>query len=151
MQLAVLLEPFHGHEAPAVGLHGKHRARLHGTALPQHGARAAVRGVAPDVRPRQPQDVADQVDEQEPRLDVRLVLLAIDRELDPHDLPPSFARLERRGPSPPTFCGPPHPPSPPPTPLRSAPPRQNPTRALLYSTRPPPTPPPPAPPAAPPA
>src|SRR5260370_13779357 len=137
MQLAVLLEPFHGHEAPAVGLHGKHRARLHGTALPQHGARAAVRGVAPDVRPRQPQDVADQVDEQEPRLDVRLVLLAIDRELDPHDLPPSFARLERRGPTPATFCGSPYPPSARPPPSRTARAVQTPARSLLYTPEPP--------------
>src|SRR5256886_6235505 len=38
----------------------------------------------------QPQHVPDQVDQQEARLDVSLVLLAVDRELDPHrpHLPP---------------------------------------------------------------
>src|SRR5262249_3536819 len=84
MELAVLLEPLHRHDLPAVGLHREYRAGLHGPAVQEDGAGAAVGRVAADVRAREPEDLPDQVYEEETRLDVRLELLAIDRHLDLH-------------------------------------------------------------------
>src|SRR5215468_9260508 len=85
MELAVLLGPLHGHDLPAVGLHREYRAGLHGPAVQEDGARAAVGRVAADVRAREPEDLSDQVHEEETRLDVRLELLAVDGHLDLHD------------------------------------------------------------------
>src|SRR5215813_4114999 len=84
MELAVLLEPLHRHDLPAVGLHREHRTGLHGPAVEEDGAGAAVGRVAADVRAREPEDLADQVHEEETRLDVCLELLAIDSHLDLH-------------------------------------------------------------------
>ena len=66
----------------AVGLDGEHRAGLGALAVDVHRARAAVARVAADVRAGQAEDVAQQVDEQEARLDVGLAGLAVDRERD---------------------------------------------------------------------
>ena len=82
VQRAVLLQALDRHELLAVGLHREHRARLHRAAVHEHGAGAAVRGVAADVGAGQPQILAEQVDQQQARLDVGLVLLAVDGELD---------------------------------------------------------------------
>ena len=84
VELAVLLQPLHRHELLALSLDGEHRARLHGPAVHEDRAGAAVGRVAPDVGAGQPQDLADHVDQQEARLDVGLVLLAVDRELHQH-------------------------------------------------------------------
>src|SRR3989449_4087714 len=84
MQLAVLLQALHRHDFLVAGLDGEHGARLHRSAVHEDGAGAAVGRVAPDMGAGQPQHVPDQVDQQEARLDVSLVLLAVDRELDPH-------------------------------------------------------------------
>ena len=65
-----------------VGLDGEHRARLGALAVDVDGARAAVARVAPDVGAGQPERVAEEVDEQEPRLDVGLVRLAVDGDGD---------------------------------------------------------------------
>src|SRR5712691_2740028 len=86
---AVLLEAFHRHDLFAPGLDREHRARLHGSAIEDDGAGSAVRRVAADVSAGEPEDVADQVDEQEARLDVGLVLLAVDGDLDLHRAHPS--------------------------------------------------------------
>ena len=56
MQRTVALQPFDGGDRSAVGLHREHRARLHRRAVEQHGARAAARGVAADVRAGEPGD-----------------------------------------------------------------------------------------------
>src|SRR4030095_1416939 len=90
VELAVLLQPFHRHDLAPVGLDGEHGARLHRTAIEQDGAGPAVGGVPPDMGAGEPEHLPDQVDQQQPRLDVRLVLLAIDRDLDQHrrHLPP---------------------------------------------------------------
>ena len=53
----------------AVGLHREARARLHGDAIEQHRARAALAGVAADLRAGQA-GIAQEVDEEEPRLDL---------------------------------------------------------------------------------
>ena len=66
----------------AVGLDGEHRAGLGALAVDVDRARAAVARVAADVRAGQPEDVAQQMDEQEPRLDVGLAGLAVDGERD---------------------------------------------------------------------
>src|SRR5256885_5147688 len=71
MELAALLQPLDRGDLGAVGLHGEHRARLHRVAVEDHGARAAVRGVAADVRARHAEHFANEVDEQEARLDFR--------------------------------------------------------------------------------
>ena len=54
MQLAVLLQSFDREYLAAVGLHGKHGARLDGATIDYDRARAAVAGVATDVRSREP-------------------------------------------------------------------------------------------------
>src|SRR5262249_13237677 len=84
MKLAVLLEPLHRHDLPAIGLHREDRARLHGPAVQEDGPGGAVCRAAADVRAREPKDLPDQVHEEETRLDVRLELLAVDGHLDLH-------------------------------------------------------------------
>ena len=74
MELAVLFEAFDGHDLAAVGLHGEDRARLDGAAVHDDRAGAAVARVAPDVGAGEPQVLAEEVDQQQPRLDVRRML-----------------------------------------------------------------------------
>src|SRR5882724_2613094 len=62
MELAALLQALDRGDLGAVGLDGEHRARLHRIAVEDHGARAAVRRVAADVRARHPEHFADEVD-----------------------------------------------------------------------------------------
>src|SRR5262249_1592062 len=82
MELAVLLQPFDGRDLPAVRLHRQHGAGLHRRPVQQHRARAAVRGVAADVRAREAEVLAQQVHEQQARLDVGLSRGAVDRDGD---------------------------------------------------------------------
>ena len=70
IELAVLLEPLDGHDLAAVGLHGEDRAGLDRDAVEQDRAGAAVRRVAADVRAGQPQVLAQEMDEEEARLDL---------------------------------------------------------------------------------
>ena len=56
-----------------VGLDGEQHARLHGVAVEQHRAGAAVARVAADVGAGELAVVADEVDEQAARLDLALV------------------------------------------------------------------------------
>src|SRR6266566_1314029 len=58
MQLPIRGQSFDSCDVRAVGLHGAHRAGLHGLAVKQHGARAADRSLATDMRARQSQQVA---------------------------------------------------------------------------------------------
>src|SRR3989442_4423089 len=55
VQLAILLEAFDGRNGGPVRLNREEGARLHGAAIEEHGARAAVRGVAADVRAGHPE------------------------------------------------------------------------------------------------
>ncbi len=82
MQGAVLLEAFDGHNLAPVGLHREHRARLHGPAVENDRAGPAVGGVAADMGAGEAEHLADEVDEEQAGLDVRLVLLTVDRHLD---------------------------------------------------------------------
>src|SRR5690606_24405412 len=82
VQRAVPLESLDRRDLPAVRLHGEHRAGFHRPAVQQHGARAAVRGVAADVRAGQPERLADQVHQQRAGLDLRHTLGAVHRHPD---------------------------------------------------------------------
>ena len=73
MELAVRREALDRGHLGAVGLDAEQRARLHRHAVDEDGAGAARRGVAPDVRPRQPEPIAEDVDEQLARLELELV------------------------------------------------------------------------------
>ena len=72
----------------AVGLHREHRAALHRLPVDQHRAGAAVGGVAAGVGAGQPQPLAEQVGEQQPRLDVGGALAAVDGDGDAAYLDP---------------------------------------------------------------
>ena len=70
-------EAFHRADVGAVGLDGQDGARLGGHAVDQQGARAAVRGVAADMGAGEREFVADQVDEEQPGVDLARVRLAV--------------------------------------------------------------------------
>src|SRR5437899_985339 len=82
MQRGATRHPFDRGDRQAVRLNREHRAGLGATPADEDGARAAVARVAADMGAGQPEDVTQQVDEQEPRLDVRLASFAIDRDGD---------------------------------------------------------------------
>ena len=82
MERAVLLQTLDGHELRPLACTANMVHDFTGAAVQQHRAGAAVRRVAADVGAGEPQILADEVDEQQARLDVGLVLLAVDGELD---------------------------------------------------------------------
>src|SRR6266478_8396286 len=82
VELAVLGHPFDGPDLGAVGLHRQHGTGLHRLAVEMDGAGAALARVAPHVRAGQPRQLADEVDEQQPRLDFMGVLDAVDGDGD---------------------------------------------------------------------
>src|SRR5206468_790441 len=92
MELAVLLEALDGRDLMAVGLDREEGARLHGLPVEEHGARSTVARIAADVRSGHAQVLAQEMDEEQARLDLSLLGLAVDRHLDamgPHGyLPP---------------------------------------------------------------
>src|SRR4030095_459087 len=96
---AVLFGAFHGHDLALVRLHREHRARLHGASVEDDRAGPAMRGVAADMGAGEAEHLADEVDEEEPGLDVGLVLLTVDRHLDVHErhLPPPPRSTARTG------------------------------------------------------
>ena len=78
-------------EVAALGLDGEHRAALDRLAVHVDRARAALAGVAADVRSGQANDVSKVVHEQQPRLYLMLVLMPVDGDCDLvlHPAPPS--------------------------------------------------------------
>src|SRR2546423_4765096 len=78
VQLAILGHALDRLQALALGLDGEHRAALDGLAVDQDGARAALAGVASDVRAGEPQVVAQVMHEKQARLDLVLVPAAVD-------------------------------------------------------------------------
>src|SRR5690242_8388694 len=82
MELAALLQAFDRGDLAAVRLHGEHGARLHRLAVQVHRAGAAVAGVAADVGPGHAEVLADEVHEQESRLDFGLAHRAVDGDAD---------------------------------------------------------------------
>src|SRR5207302_5489146 len=79
----------------AGGLDGKEPAGLHRHAVEEDRARSAGRGVAADLRAGQPQEVAQVVDEEQTRLNVRFDRLAVDPQRDVHGrwFPPAADRI----------------------------------------------------------
>src|SRR3954471_5118047 len=83
MQLVVgRRESFDGLDLRAVGLDREQHAALDQRAVVDHRARAAVAGVAADVAAGQVEVVADEVDQEAPRLHLALVRLAVHRHGD---------------------------------------------------------------------
>ena len=78
VELAVDLERLDRADLVPGGHRREDRARLHGLAVEQHDAGAAVGGVAAPVRAGQVERLADEVHEQLARLDVVRDLLAVD-------------------------------------------------------------------------
>ena len=74
-----------------VGHRGERGARLHRLAVDQHHAGAAVAGVAPPVGAGQPERLAQEVHEQQPRFDVAGDLGPVDGHGDLHRRPPQAA------------------------------------------------------------
>ena len=66
----------------AVGLHGEHRAALHGLAVDVDGAGPALAGVAADVGAREVEVLPDHLDEEPSWLDVDLPVLTVHIERD---------------------------------------------------------------------
>ena len=81
-ELAVFREPLDRLDRRPVGLDGEQHAALHERAVDDHRAGAAVAGVAADVAAGQVEVVANEMDEQLPRLDLALVGRAVDRDRD---------------------------------------------------------------------
>ena len=69
-----------GGDLAAVRLDGEHRAGLHRPPVHQDGARAARRGVAPDVRSGEPEVLPQEVHEQRAWLDVPLAGIPVHRQ-----------------------------------------------------------------------
>ena len=92
---AALGEAFDRLHAAAVRLGGEHQTAAHRRAVHAHGARAADAVLAADVRAREPQLVAEEVDEVLARLDLSRHRRAVDGQRDLHE-PPSTSRLTTR-------------------------------------------------------
>src|SRR5262249_40843540 len=92
MELAIPLQSLDRLHLVAVGLDREEGAGFDRHAVEQNGARPAVGGVAADVCTGQAQGLAQEMDEQQSRLDLRLMRLAVDVYLDRvdrHDYPPA--------------------------------------------------------------
>ena len=76
----------------AIGLDGEQRAGLDGAAVHEDGARAADAGLAPDVGPGQIADLAQEMNQQQPRLDVATMFAAVDAKSDGNHGPPPEGR-----------------------------------------------------------
>src|SRR5207248_7983587 len=83
MERRSLGEALDGRDLGPVRLHREHRAGLHAVAVELDGARPAIAGVATHVRPGEPREIADVVHQQQSRLDLVLVLGAIDGDRNP--------------------------------------------------------------------
>ena len=81
-------------------LHGEHQAGAHAVAVDQHRAGAAHAVLAADMRAGEPERVAQEIGEQQARLDRSLVGRAVDRHLDRARLAHALASVRaspRRG------------------------------------------------------
>ena len=77
---AVLGKPLDRRDLAPVGLDSEGGARLDRLAVEQNSARAARGRVAADGRPRQPETLAQDVDEELPRLEGKLAPYPVDDE-----------------------------------------------------------------------
>ena len=79
---AVGREPLDGRDRVAVGLRREHQAGAHGSAVEDHRAGAADAVLAADMRAGEQQIVAQEIAEQQPRLDAAPVRRAVHRDGD---------------------------------------------------------------------
>src|SRR5262245_27183065 len=82
MQFSICGESFHSLDFHSIGLHGKNRTRLDGFAVQLNSARAAGGRITADVRAGHVEVLAQEVDEQQPRLNIRFVSLSVDSYFD---------------------------------------------------------------------
>src|SRR5216684_19228 len=82
IELAILLQSFDRHHVAPVGLDGERRARLDGLAVEQHRTGAAARGIAADVRAGHGEVFAEEVDQQQARLDLAFARGTVDVDGD---------------------------------------------------------------------
>src|SRR5215831_12827995 len=82
VELASLLQSLDRGDARAVGLHRENGAGLDRVAVEVDRARAAVRGVAADMRAGHAEGLPQKVHQQQPRLDFRLARRAVYRDFD---------------------------------------------------------------------
>src|SRR5258708_5818020 len=78
MQIAVLLQPFNGHDLASIGLYRKHGTGFGGLAIDKNCACSTGTGVAADVRTGQPKHITNPVDEQRARFDITFIGGSID-------------------------------------------------------------------------
>ena len=78
VQVAVLREPLDRDHLGAVGLDGEDRAGLGAAAVDEHGAGAALAGIAADVRAGEIQLLAQKMHQQRARLRLRLPGFTVD-------------------------------------------------------------------------
>jgi hypothetical protein len=78
MKLSLLLQALDGSNLAAVGLNGEESAGLDRSVVEQHDAGAAARRVAANVGAGQPDNLADEVNQQQPGFDLGAVLGPID-------------------------------------------------------------------------
>jgi hypothetical protein len=83
MQRPAIREPLDRRHLDALEPHRKQRATLERATADQNGTRAALARIATDLRPRQPQIVAENMNEQRPRLHVEPRLLAVHTQPNP--------------------------------------------------------------------
>src|SRR5206468_6136164 len=96
VQLAVARQAFDRRQLAAVGLDRQDGAGLHRAAVEVDRARPADGCVAADLRPGEPEVVAEVVDEQRPGLDLRLVPDAVDGERNGYQRVPPLRRAPLR-------------------------------------------------------
>ena len=78
VQVAICGQPFDGRDLHVIGLHGQHGARFQRDAVQVHGAGAALAGITANFGARQIQRLAQEVHQQQARLHIPLVGLAVD-------------------------------------------------------------------------
>ena len=82
MELVAFGHPLDRRELTAVRLRGQQRARLHRLPVQEHGAGAAARRVASDVRAGEPEGLAEEVHEERAGLDIGLSHRPVDGDRD---------------------------------------------------------------------
>ncbi len=99
MQPAFRRQALDGRDRRPVGLHGQHRAALDGHAIHDDGAGAALARVTSDVGARQPEVLAEELDEHPSRFHVHRAGDAVDDEGDLlcHREPPTLDGSTRSG------------------------------------------------------
>ena len=81
--MGVPCQALDGVDLGTVGLYGENGARLRAPTVDEDCARAALAGVAADVRARQEELLSQEVHEEHAWLHSRLVHFAVDRDRDP--------------------------------------------------------------------